>query len=461
MQQKRELCDNSLTLARKYQSEGRLARSFAHFLVHWTLNKSSNSTQGCDLEEIVQVLDDLTLKLEAEQRTKDLISTYQQAMEVLPHDEDITYRYANALFKHDVDTVQARLVLAKSKSLKAKELLDTINSYALDRWHFSMINDKSRNLAFFQALQHEVQTSDVVLDIGTGCGLLSLFAAKAQAKKVIACEASEDLVNIAKQVFKANDFHSIELHHALSTHLVLDNKADVLVTETFDAGLLGEHVLEILDHAWKNLLHEKSKVVPAKAKVFIALAFNNEVMTRNRCIRDDFGPLSLSMLDITAEEMKTEPYDSQRLEPAQLVTHPQELVEINFNDKESIHRYLKSSNVLQHRLCATKSSQVNCLVMWFELILDSAGQVRLNTGPQDQKTCCWEQAVYPLPQTFELMENQEIAVEMLLKGHFSLTKVELTSDITSQNEAGMRLILKHFIHTDISGHFSIDFIEQD
>ena len=31
-------------------------------------------------------------------------------------------------------------------------------------------------------------------------------------------------------------------------------KVDVLVTETFDAGLLGEHVLESLAHAWQNFL---------------------------------------------------------------------------------------------------------------------------------------------------------------------------------------------------------------
>lgn len=33
-------------------------------------------------------------------------------------------------------------------------------------------------------------------------------------------------------------------------------KADLLVTETFDAGAFGEHVLETLDHAWKYLLNK-------------------------------------------------------------------------------------------------------------------------------------------------------------------------------------------------------------
>ena len=37
-----------------------------------------------------------------------------------------------------------------------------------------------------------------------GCGILSLFAAKANPKKVIACEVSPELANISKEVFKNN-----------------------------------------------------------------------------------------------------------------------------------------------------------------------------------------------------------------------------------------------------------------
>ena len=31
-------------------------------------------------------------------------------------------------------------------------------------------------------------------------------------------------------------------------------RVSLLVTETFDAGLLGEHVISTLDHAWHHLL---------------------------------------------------------------------------------------------------------------------------------------------------------------------------------------------------------------
>jgi hypothetical protein len=38
--------------------------------------------------------------------------------------------------------------------------------------------------------------------------------------------------------------------------LISLQKADLLITETFDAGGFGEHVLETLDHAWKYLLNK-------------------------------------------------------------------------------------------------------------------------------------------------------------------------------------------------------------
>ena len=251
---KRELCYESLTLARKYKSDRKLARSFAHYLVHWQLSKlASASTESCDLGEIMQVFDELTLKLEEDKRVDDLLSTYQQAFEIFPKNEDIEFRFANKLFMQG-NSLKALQILSKSQGLKSKELAEVIKSHALDRWHFAMLNDNTRNEAYYKALTSSVRSNDIVLDIGTGSGILSMFASRANPRKIIACEASKDLAKLANDVFKANGLSQIELHNKISTHVSLEEKADILVTETFDAGLFGEHVLEILDHAHKHLL---------------------------------------------------------------------------------------------------------------------------------------------------------------------------------------------------------------
>jgi hypothetical protein len=77
---------------------------------------------------------------------------------------------------------------------------------------------------------------------------------------------------MAKSI-KIENVSSIKIVPKLSTHLdkAMDlNNEDVklLITETFDSGFFGEHILETLDHAWKYLLHKEAKVIPSRAKIF-------------------------------------------------------------------------------------------------------------------------------------------------------------------------------------------------
>ena len=46
------------------------------------------------------------------------------------------------------------------------------------------------------------------------------------------------------------------------------SRISLVVTETMDAGLFGEHILETLSHAWKYLLLPHGRVIPSGAVVF-------------------------------------------------------------------------------------------------------------------------------------------------------------------------------------------------
>lgn len=75
-----------------------------------------------------------------------------------------------------------------------------------------MLNDKQRNNAFENAIRKRIsQGYDTVLDIGTGTGLLSLYAQNAGAKKIYACECSKVMIKIAEKVFETNDAKNIIL----------------------------------------------------------------------------------------------------------------------------------------------------------------------------------------------------------------------------------------------------------
>ena len=95
-------------------------------------------------------------------------------------------------------------------------------SMAVDRWHFPMLNDKHRNMAFQHVIYKRIsQGYNTVLDVGTGTGLLSLYAQHAGAKKIYACECSPVMLKIAKKVFETNDAKDIILLPKLSSDLVI------------------------------------------------------------------------------------------------------------------------------------------------------------------------------------------------------------------------------------------------
>ena len=60
----------------------------------------------------------------------------------------------------------------------------------------------------------------------------------------------------------------------------------MVVTETFDAGLLGEHVIASLRHAWKELLinDDSSLVIPRAATVHVAAVECFEIRRKTRYV---------------------------------------------------------------------------------------------------------------------------------------------------------------------------------
>jgi protein arginine N-methyltransferase 1 len=131
-----------------------------------------------------------------------------------------------------------------------------------------MLNDQPRTKRFLSAISKVVRLGDVVVDLGTGTGILAMAAARAGARKVYAIEAGP-VGKVAKKLFAANGLSDrIELVEGYSTDIDLPERADVLVTETFGNSPLSEEVLEIVVDARKRLLKPGARVVPGSVRVF-------------------------------------------------------------------------------------------------------------------------------------------------------------------------------------------------
>ena len=128
--------------------------------------------------------------------------------------------------------------------------------------HARMLHDDRRTGDFLAALMAAVRPGDIVLDIGTGNGVLAVAAARAGARRVYAVEAS-DIADVAERVFAANGVaDTITLVRGWSRLIELPEPADLLVAEIIGNEPLEEELLETTLDARHRLLKPEARLIP-------------------------------------------------------------------------------------------------------------------------------------------------------------------------------------------------------
>ena len=128
--------------------------------------------------------------------------------------------------------------------------------------HARMLHDDRRTRHYLEAIRAAVRPSDVVLDIGTGSGVLAVAAARAGARRVYAVEAS-DIADVAKDVFERNGVADrVTLIPGWSRQIELPEPADLLVTEVIGNEPLEEEILETTLDARARLLAPGARLIP-------------------------------------------------------------------------------------------------------------------------------------------------------------------------------------------------------
>ncbi|MDB5212282.1 MAG: hypothetical protein JWO86_209 [Myxococcaceae bacterium] len=148
--------------------------------------------------------------------------------------------------------------------------------------HMLMLDDRGRTNGFCLALRNTVLPDDVVVDIGTGTGVLATCAALAGARKVFAVESS-GIAEVAARVFEANGVSDrVTLLRDRSTRVSLPERASVLVTETIGNDPLDEQMLEIVADAKRRLLTPDARIIPSAIEIYgIAVDIPRTVLERH------------------------------------------------------------------------------------------------------------------------------------------------------------------------------------
>lgn len=138
------------------------------------------------------------------------------------------------------------------------------------RDHQKMIADKIRTESYRKAIMETVKLGDIVLDLGTGLGILAFFACKAGAKKVYAIEKSR-IISVANQICWANGFQDkVTFIKDHSRNVKLPEKVDVIVTEVLGTFALDENILPSILDARNRFLKSNGTLIPSKIELFLA-----------------------------------------------------------------------------------------------------------------------------------------------------------------------------------------------
>lgn len=417
-------------LAREYVSFARQlsgSKSYSKAFEFYLMAFDKDPTLRNVLEpEFGLVLTALNETLAAANKINDIFNNFKRTFEVFPDHvyflNDIgKYLFHYGFYNEAMYHFQKALNL-DSEFVNAEKNLNSLKNLLVERWHFRMLNDKIRNEAYRAAIhQTLVPIKDCVLDLGTGTGLLAMYANECKPMAITACDGSEVMTKLAEIITQDNGYEEIIVVNKLSTTMNyrdVGGKRSLLITEMFDAGLFGEHVLQSLSHAWEYLISSAGRVIPNKAEFFVIGAKSDFL-----CHKYQLSPSIKTLLNISTLNVHVithgETYDCEDVhlygDDIKYMTEPTSVVKIDFNDAREIQDAINRTEPYEIELKAIENGEINVYIGYFKLYLTDT--ITVTTDPRSNvRANAWQQAIFfdNLPKQVE--ENDIIDAEFLLNG---------------------------------------------
>jgi type I protein arginine methyltransferase len=279
--------------------------------------------------------------------------------------------------------------------------------YAEFEVHRTMIRDHVRTDAFRRAIEAVVQPGDVVLDVGAGSGVLSVFAAQAGAARVYAVEQTTIAV-LAQELAVANGVGDIvRVIQGDAGDVEPPERVDVVVSEWLGGFGIDEGMLVPLIAARDRWLKPGGVMVPRWVTAWTALVHDGYLADMLGFLRDN--PYGLVLDDLVEKTVNEILYSGAfrhlaerdlRSEPGSLWTTDTEL--ISFDEAQAPH-------LSETQLFVRDHGSANALALWFSAEL--APGVSLSVGPGDRPTH-WGMTTAPLRAPRELTPGTVVAVRV-------------------------------------------------
>jgi len=265
-------------------------------------------------------------------------------------------------------------------------------------FHHSMLADELRTTSFLSAIEESVTPGDIVVDIGTGTGVLSVFAAKAGASRVYAIE-QEPVIGVARKVAAANGVSDIiTFIEGSSLEVEIPEIADVLITETIGNMGLDEGIITWITDAKERFLKPNGVAIPLDIEVVVSLVavptdYENIERWSRPLLGLDFSPLgfvarnNVHWVDLSRAEFASRP------------------VSVFSTDFEPNSQPMSVTETVE----AIKDVHVHGIGVWFRSSLTANVHVT-NEAPNGVPS--WEHGFMPLDEPIVVRRGELIEVEI-------------------------------------------------
>ncbi|MBN9528692.1 MAG: 50S ribosomal protein L11 methyltransferase [Alphaproteobacteria bacterium] len=272
------------------------------------------------------------------------------------------------------------------------------------KWHWRLVRDTARNAAYEAALARVVGPDTLVLDIGAGTGLLGLMALRAGAGRVVACEMNPAVARMAAAIAAANGVSDrLRIVAKKSNDLVLgedlDRRADVIVSEIVDNGLLGEGVLATHRDAVPRLLRPGGHVIPGDGAIIVALG-HDPTLARTRM--DVHQGFDLSAFNKLAPSSHILPPETPGL---RLLSDPAALFSFAFGVPESWPGYRA-----EVPLAIREDGEANAVIQWIRLGLDRSGSDDAVHEVRPGRGSSWGLVSWPLVSPLSVAAGRRVRI---------------------------------------------------